>query len=79
LHRRRSVVVRMDEEGQVLGIEQVLNDPVQLSMAVAKAGPGPRWPWRALMGGTGRLTCSRPTVPMSTSYTLLGSTGARGV
>jgi len=55
LHRRRSVIVRMDEEGQVLSIDQVLNDPVQLSAAVAKAGPGPEvalestyaWYWAA--------------------------------
>ena len=41
LHRRRSVIVRMDAEGQVLGVEQVRNDAVELSMAVAKAGPDP--------------------------------------
>src|SRR5918996_4618926 len=41
LHRRRSVIVRMAEDGQVLGVEQVVNDPVELSMAVAKAGPDP--------------------------------------
>lgn len=44
LHRRRSVIVRMNTEGQVLGIDQVLNDPVELSTAVAKAGPDPRVP-----------------------------------
>jgi len=45
----------MDEEGQVLSIDQVVNDPVQLSMAVAKAGPDPEvalestygWYWAA--------------------------------
>jgi transposase len=41
LHRRRSVIVRMDADGQVLGVEQVRNDPVELSMAMAKAGPDP--------------------------------------
>ena len=54
LHRRRSVIVRMNDEGQVLGIDQVLNDPVALSPAVAKAGPAPRWHWPGLMGGTGQ-------------------------
>ncbi|HEX2063212.1 MAG TPA: hypothetical protein VHE80_02190 [Acidimicrobiales bacterium] len=39
LHRRRSVIVRMAEDGQVLGVDQVVNDPVQFSAAVAKAGP----------------------------------------
>jgi transposase len=37
LHRRRSVA----EDGQVLGVDRVVNDPVELSMAVAKAGPDP--------------------------------------
>jgi transposase len=41
LHRRRSVIVRMAEDGQVLGVDRVVNDPVELSMAVAKAGPDP--------------------------------------
>ena len=41
LHRRRSVVVRVAEDGQVLGVDQVVNDPVELSMVVAKAGPDP--------------------------------------
>ena len=41
LHRRRSVIVRVSEAGQVLGVEQVVNDPIELSMAVAKAGPDP--------------------------------------
>jgi transposase len=41
LHRRGSVLVRMAEDGQVLGVDQVVNDPVELSMAVAKAGPDP--------------------------------------
>ena len=41
LHRRRSVIVRMSEDGQVFGVDQVVNDPVELSLAVAKAGPDP--------------------------------------
>ena len=38
LHRRRSVIVRMDEEGEVLGVVQVDNDPVEFALAVG-AGP----------------------------------------
>jgi hypothetical protein len=34
LHRRRSVIVGMAEDGQVLGVDQVVNDPVELSMAL---------------------------------------------
>ena len=55
LHRRRSVIVRMSEDGQVLGVDQVMNDPVEFSMAVAKAGADPEvaleatygWYWAA--------------------------------
>jgi len=39
LHRRRSVVVRMAEDGQVLGVDQIVNEPMELAKAVAKAGP----------------------------------------
>jgi hypothetical protein len=55
LHRRRSVIVRMDEAGEVLGVTKVANGPVQMSMAIAEAGPGPEvaleacygWYWAA--------------------------------
>lgn len=50
LHRRRSVIVRMSEDGQVLGIDQVVNDPVELSMAMAKAGPDPEVALEATYG-----------------------------
>ena len=54
LHRRRSVIVRMNDAGEVLGVTKVANDPVQMSMAVAEAG-GPEvaleacygWYWAA--------------------------------
>jgi transposase len=50
LHRRRSVVVRVAEDGQVLGVDQVVNDPVELSMAVAKAGPDPEVAFESTYG-----------------------------
>jgi transposase len=34
LHRRRSVIVRMDDDGEVLACEQVVNDPVAFALAV---------------------------------------------
>ncbi|MGH9107344.1 MAG: hypothetical protein ACRDZX_16270 [Acidimicrobiales bacterium] len=40
LHRRRSVVVRMDETGKVPGKSQVLNGPVEFALAMAEAGEG---------------------------------------
>ena len=47
LHRRRSVIVRMDDAGEVLGVTKVDNDPVQMAVAIAEAGR-PRWPWRQM-------------------------------
>ena len=55
LHRRRSVIVRMTGEGEVLETVRVDNDPVALSLALAKAGPDPEvvleatygWYWAA--------------------------------
>ena len=55
LHRRRSVIVRMTPSGEVLEIVRVDNDPVALSLALAKAGPDPEvvleatygWYWAA--------------------------------
>jgi len=55
LHRRRSVIVRMNDAGEVLKVSRVDNDPVALSMAVAEAGPDPEvvleacygWYWAA--------------------------------
>lgn len=41
LHRRRSVIVRMDPGGEVLDEVRIDNDPVALSLEVEKAGPSP--------------------------------------
>lgn len=41
LHRHRSVVVRLDQDGQRLGVHRVVNaDPGALMEAVGQAGPG---------------------------------------
>ncbi len=45
LHRRRSVIVRMTEDGEVLECVRITNDPVALSLE------SPLWP-------TGRPTSS---------------------
>jgi transposase len=55
LHRRRSVIVRMTPAGEVLEAVRVDNDPVALSLELAKAGPDPEvvleatygWYWAA--------------------------------
>ena len=50
LHRRRPVMVRIDEACKVLGKKQVLNDPVELSLAMAEAGEGPEVALEATYG-----------------------------
>jgi len=55
LHRRRSVIVRMSDAGEVLGVSKIDNDPLALAVAVAEAGPNPEvaleacygWYWAA--------------------------------
>jgi hypothetical protein len=50
LHRRRSVIVRLDEAGKVLGTVRVDNDPVQFALAMAEAGEGPEVALEATYG-----------------------------
>jgi transposase len=55
LHRRRSVIVRMTEAGERLGVARIDNDPVALGVEIAKAGRSPEvvleatygWYWAA--------------------------------
>ena len=55
LHRRRSVIVRMDQAGQRLGSCRIDNDPMALAAEIAKAGEHPQvvleatygWYWAA--------------------------------
>jgi transposase len=55
LHRRRSVLVRMAEDGEKLETIKIVNDPVALALAIEKAGPNPEvaleacygWYWAA--------------------------------
>jgi hypothetical protein len=41
LHRRRSVIVRMTETGEVVEHVRIDNDPVALACEIEKAGPDP--------------------------------------
>src|SRR6266545_1840941 len=63
LHRRRSVIVRMTGQGQVLETVRIDNDPVALSLELAKAGPDPRSCSRPPTAGTGPPTCCRRAAP----------------
>jgi Transposase len=55
LHRRRSVLVRMSEDGQKLGTARITNSPAALRTELARAGENPRvvleaaygWYWAA--------------------------------
>jgi len=55
LHRRRSVLVRMTEDGRRLGMARIANSPQELRAEIARAGKSPRvvleatygWYWAA--------------------------------
>ena len=55
LHRRRSVLVRMTEDGRRLGIARITNSPQELRKEIARAGKSPKvvleatygWYWAA--------------------------------
>jgi transposase len=55
LHRRRSVLVRMTEDGRKLGTARITNSPHELRAAIARAGANPKvvleatygWYWAA--------------------------------
>ena len=49
-HRRRSVIVRLDQAGKVLGTVRVGNDPVEFALAMAEAGKGPEVALEATYG-----------------------------
>ncbi len=57
LHRRRSVLVRMTEDGRRLGTAKITNSPQELRKVIARAGrptcsrpPGRRCTWRTRWG-----------------------------
>jgi hypothetical protein len=58
LHGRRSVIVRMTPVGEVLQTVRVDNDPVALSLELARPGLTPRSCSRRPTAGTGPPTCS---------------------
>ena len=55
LHRRSTTIVRMAEDGEVLGTERVVSQPFELAQAMAAARPEPEvvlestygWYWAA--------------------------------
>lgn len=63
LHRRRSVIVRQDSDGELLEEVRIDNDPVALALEIEKAGPDPEVVVEATYGWYGRWTCWRPVAP----------------
>ena len=68
LHRRRSVIVRMNEAGEKLETVRIDNDPVALGLALAEAGPDPEVALEATYGWVrheaphDRVGCKDPPV-----------------
>ena len=56
LHRRRSVLVRMTEDGRKLATARITNSPARLAAEIAGRACTPRWCWRPATAGTGRRT-----------------------
>ncbi len=50
LHRRRSVIVRKNADGELLSKVHIDNDPIALAQAVAAAGPEPEVVLEATFG-----------------------------
>jgi hypothetical protein len=50
LHRRRSVIVRMNDAGEALEVSKIDNDPLALSLAIAEAGSDPEVALEACYG-----------------------------
>src|SRR5271165_7153951 len=66
LHRRRSVLVRMSEDGRKLATARITNS----RRGWRRRSPGractPRWCWRPATAGTGRRTRWQPPAPRCT-------------
>jgi hypothetical protein len=60
LHRRRSVLVRMSEDGRKLGTARIVNSPAALRAELARAGRTRGSFSRRRTAGTGRRTRWRP-------------------
>jgi hypothetical protein len=72
LHRRRSVLVRMTEDGRRLGMARITNSPQELQAQIARAGRRRGWCSRPRSAGTGRRTPSRRQEPRCTWRTRWG-------
>ena len=63
LHRRRSLIVRQNKEGEEVGVVRIDNSPVALGVALAEAGPEPEVAIEATYGWFERGTRCAPRAP----------------
>jgi hypothetical protein len=63
LYRRRSVLVRMTENGRRPGTVRITNSPAELRAQIARAASRRGWSWKRRSGGTGRPTPWAPPGP----------------
>jgi len=68
-HRRRSVIVRLDADGNKLSTQRVGNDPLAIATAVAAAGPDPEVVVEATYGWYWVVDLLQSTAPACTSPT----------
>ena len=76
LHRRRSVIVRKNSDGEVLSKVHIDNDPVALAEAVGTAGPEPEVVVEATFGWYWAAMCWPRWAPMCIWPIRWGTTGA---
>ena len=76
LHRRRSVIYRMDAAGNKLDCVRIDNDPMRFSEEVAQLAPGTDVVVDQPTAGTGRSTCCRTWATSSIWPTRVATTGA---
>ena len=55
LHRRSTTIVRMAEDGEVLGTERFVSQPSNSPRPWPPLGPSPRWSWRVAASGNNTL------------------------
>ncbi len=78
LHRRRSVIIRKNADGELLSKVHIDNDPIVLAGAVSAAGPEPEVVLEATFGWYLRPTSFRSWVAGSIWRTRWGITGVTG-
>jgi hypothetical protein len=72
LHRRRSVLVRMTEDGRRLGVARITNSPAELCRVIAQAGESPRVVLEGTYGGVVRAATTADRRPVPRTARVIG-------